>query len=579
MVSTSNQLTALRLSRWGATDINMRQGILKSLLSVFFLTTCHTMLAHDFKEDGIYYNASSKTKEAYVTFYGRDPQATYRGSIVIPETVYHEGVTYRVVGIGDCAFRGSTISTVKLPNSIKSIGSAAFAETPIVSIDIPESVTVIDIKAFQDCKRLDMIKIPSRVSKIGEYAFRNCTKLWKIDIPNSVTFLGEFAFAYCENLQYVTLSKNTKRIDDGTFIGCVNLGSVEIPEGVKVIGRGAFENCKGLKTVVIPNSVESCDYFAFRGCENLRSITIPRGKKSDWILIPSNCVSSEAKESPEEIRKREEIAKREEAQRQERERKEKEREQLRQSAFQHDPVILALKSLKKGGGMANMFDYDLYLTEYNSGFCKLRLYIKPTKRTKELSKRFWECYEQARSNEASFDSDFIMDGLNEIFAYVNLSLMDVVISGGSNHRDYKFQMVGNPNKKATSTELIWPNWEVIGWQTGASPLQTTEDGTSREQIICGSVNLGDVPFLQKTYDKGKFLFFMDFRLPYSDMYAITANGKKKSCELAKGVSLPSGRSSYQTAPRQPTYRQGTGSGTYRPSSSSRQGGMYRNIGR
>ena len=536
------------------------------------------MLAHDFKEDGIYYNASSKTKEAYVTFYGRDPQATYRGNVVIPETVYHEGVTYRVVGIGDCAFRGNTISTVKLPNSIKSIGSAAFAETPIVSIDIPESVTVIDIKAFQDCKRLDMIKIPSRVSKIGEYAFRNCTKLWKIDIPNSVTFLGEFAFAYCDNLQYVTLSKNAKRIDDGTFIGCVNLSSVEIPEGVNVIGRGAFENCTGLKTVVIPNSVESCDYFAFRGCENLRSITIPRGKKRDWILIPSNCVSSEAKESTEEIRKREEAARREEAQRQERERKEKELEQLRQSAFQHDPVIIALNSLKKEGGMANMFDYDLYLTEYNSGFCKLRLYIKPTKKTKELSKRFWDSYEQSRSNEASFDSEFVVDGLNEVFAYVNLSLMDVVISGGNN-RIYKFQMAGNTNKKATNTTLIWPEWEVIGWQNGASYLQTTEDEVGREQIVCGNVNLGDVPFLQKTYDKGKFLFFMDFTLPYSDLYAITANGKKKPCELGKGVSLPSGRSSFQTTPRQPTYRHGTGSGTYRPSNSSRHGGMYRNIGR
>jgi hypothetical protein len=69
--------------------------------------------------------------------------------VVIPEKVTFMNRTRKVTSIGDHAFFGSGLTSITIPNSVKSIGIGAFMNCGgLTSVTIPNSVTCIDGYAF-----------------------------------------------------------------------------------------------------------------------------------------------------------------------------------------------------------------------------------------------------------------------------------------------------------------------------------------------------------------------------------------------------------------------------------------------
>ena len=96
------------------------------------------------------------------------------------------------------------------------------------NIVIPESVSVFDtiytvtgIKylAFQGCNELESVTIPNSVKQIGYAGFAECTGLTEITIPAGVELIDKYAFAYCSNLKRVVIEGNPV-IDETAFLGC-----------------------------------------------------------------------------------------------------------------------------------------------------------------------------------------------------------------------------------------------------------------------------------------------------------------------------------------------------------------------
>ena len=102
--------------------------------------------------DGIYYILKPATEEAEVTSHPN----SYKGEVVIPETVTFRGTEHSVTSIGYDAFFGcSDLTSVTIPNSVKSIGYYAFSGcSGLTSITIPNSVTSIYEQAFANCDEL-----------------------------------------------------------------------------------------------------------------------------------------------------------------------------------------------------------------------------------------------------------------------------------------------------------------------------------------------------------------------------------------------------------------------------------------
>lgn len=97
--------------------------------------------------------------------------------------------------IGDLVFDDMfSISSVTLPNTVKTIGSQSFKNTSISSITIPSGVTSIGSNAFRGCDELEELVIPSGITEIELQTFDDCKKLRNIILPYTITSIGDYAF-------------------------------------------------------------------------------------------------------------------------------------------------------------------------------------------------------------------------------------------------------------------------------------------------------------------------------------------------------------------------------------------------
>ena len=141
------------------------------------------------------------------------------------------------------------------------VGSSAYsvraANTSISgNIEIPQTyngkpVVVIQNSGFKDCSSLTSILIPNSIKSIGINAFENCSNITETTIPEGVTLIGNNTFLGCEKLASVTLPTSLENIGANAFAGCTSLTSIVLPKNVAEIGANAFANCSKLATIEV----------------------------------------------------------------------------------------------------------------------------------------------------------------------------------------------------------------------------------------------------------------------------------------------------------------------------------------
>ncbi len=194
----------------------------------------------------------------------------FSGTLSIPETVEHDGVTYTVTEIQDYAFSSgnsgnatvSALTAVEVPATVTEIGDFAFCRnTALATLSFAEG---------------------SQLASIGERAFFYCSSLEAVDFPASVETIGAWAFAYSPSLASVTFAEGSKLTtlgDSAFYCYKTNPGSIAeivLPEGVKRIPDGAFANQTSLASVtIVSETVEYIGSHAFDGCTSLTTFTFP----------------------------------------------------------------------------------------------------------------------------------------------------------------------------------------------------------------------------------------------------------------------------------------------------------------
>ena len=234
------------------------------------IATSLSAAAYDFEWAGIYYNITGNNT-VEVTYSDINNNTYYSGSISVPKTVTNNGTEYSVTKIGECAFQGSAVTSVSMPEGITSIDNNAFFGCQnLETVALPESLTTLDYDAFNSCHSLKTIKIPSGVTAIPDGCFGNCASLESVTIPEGVTTIGSEAFQYC-NLNALTLPESLETIGSLAFYYNYSLKSVNIPAKVKTIETQAFCGC-GLTDLVIQEGVQTIGNEAFLNNNNLKSI-------------------------------------------------------------------------------------------------------------------------------------------------------------------------------------------------------------------------------------------------------------------------------------------------------------------
>ena len=218
--------------------------------------------AYDVELDGIFYNLDKENKTASVASY------SYKGAVVIPETISVDGKAYTVTCLGENCFSGCW---------------------GLTSITIPNSVTSLGEYCFSDCSGLTSITIPNSVTSLGNDCFGDCSGLTSITIPNSVTSLGNGCFWFCSGLTSITIPNSVTRLGNQCFYECSGLTSITIPNSVTSLGGYCFDCCLGLTEVHANRETPpATGYDIFNTCNSLQTIYVPTGASANYDIDPWN---------------------------------------------------------------------------------------------------------------------------------------------------------------------------------------------------------------------------------------------------------------------------------------------------
>ncbi|EEI20213.1 hypothetical protein G8J22_00634 [Lentilactobacillus hilgardii] len=183
----------------------------------------------------------------------------------IPDTITHDGQTYKVTSIAPYAFwQQNNLIKVVMPKylitiqdnafiyhadlqqvdfskatNLTTIGDQAFFSSgPTDGINLPDSVTTIGNSAFAS-SQAKSIHFPAKLETIGKQAFASWQGTDPITLPDSLTSLGDGAFIYSK-ISGVTLPANLKSTGSQTFFSNPNLTKVVLNSNLTQIGSEAF---------------------------------------------------------------------------------------------------------------------------------------------------------------------------------------------------------------------------------------------------------------------------------------------------------------------------------------------------
>ena len=278
-----------------------------------------------------------------VSLVGGLPQATFQGSLVLPDSVEYQGNTYVVARIGAKAFINQyMLFAVILPQHVISIGDSAFYWCFRVSeIEVPESVTGIGTNAFLPVPNIvyggsatggpwgalyvnafleDSLYFSnaSKVSLVGCHR-----RIATVDIPATVDTIKYRAVAACDNIRSISIPEGVRDIGAGAFLNCYNMtDTLVIPSSVTHIGRYAFSSCSApalivrdapmviekngfdynqFNTIDLGSSVISIGAESFSNSMNIKEIYIPNSVEYIGRSAFESCVQLRKITLPENL--------------------------------------------------------------------------------------------------------------------------------------------------------------------------------------------------------------------------------------------------------------------------------------
>ena len=140
--------------------------------------------AYDVELDGIFYNLDKENKTASVASY------SYKGAVVIPETISVDGKAYTVTSLGENCFSGCWgLTSITIPNSVTSLGGYCFdcclGLTEVHANRETPPATGYDI--FHTCISLQTIYVPTGASANYDIAPWNAYKIVEEGVQSGIT--------------------------------------------------------------------------------------------------------------------------------------------------------------------------------------------------------------------------------------------------------------------------------------------------------------------------------------------------------------------------------------------------------
>jgi hypothetical protein len=146
----------------------------------------------------------------------------------------------------------------------------------VITFDAP--LTTIGNDAFKretnntPSNWMTSISLPNSVKTIGNYAFAQCYSLESIIIPDSVTSIGQYAFHSCQAATTVTIGSSVTSIASGAFYGCWELKQIICKSTTPptIADQWVFYDIDDNPTVIVP----AVSVDAYKAANFWRSLNI-----------------------------------------------------------------------------------------------------------------------------------------------------------------------------------------------------------------------------------------------------------------------------------------------------------------
>ena len=170
---------------------------------------------------------------------------SYEGSSLKPQRDYHGEV---ILGEGfqkswGNGFRDNrNLYSITFPKTYTDIaGADCLGAVALQEVSFPEGskLTSVGEAGFASCASLSSVKLPEGLKTIGATAFRNCKVLYDINIPSTVETIGAQAFEAVP-FKNVTLPAATTSLGDNAFLNCTYLEKVYVLNASMTIGATAI---------------------------------------------------------------------------------------------------------------------------------------------------------------------------------------------------------------------------------------------------------------------------------------------------------------------------------------------------
>lgn len=226
------------------------------------------------------------------------------GLLHIPNLMFYECTLLKTVtipdfilSIGGSAFaKTEALGTVDISDDsqLVYIGEGAFMGSGLQSIRIPSGVQMIESDTFRRCYCLSSVTFigQSRLESIGDMAFLACGSLFSISLPESVTFIGEQAF-FESGLTEVSIPAATAEIGYGAFACCWQLAGIRVEADNTVYCGvdGVLYTADGKYIHTHPAGREDSSYMVLDGTEEILPYAFYGSKKLTHIDLPESLKS------------------------------------------------------------------------------------------------------------------------------------------------------------------------------------------------------------------------------------------------------------------------------------------------
>ena len=220
-------------------------------------------------------------------------ESAFRSPDTTPTYTFAEGS--KLQSIGSWAFKGNeTITSLALPNGLKSLGSCVFSGCNALTVTIPASVDTINTDTFDEFFDADAnegtgnvtfaaggtFKLQNGVLYDTESLIRVLDWQEEVDVPDGIKYIGANAFdaritsSEKNTLKSITFPSSLVSIGKEAFRDCKSLTTIEIPESVKEIGADVFNGCSGLTSATIKGAIVELN-GTFNSCTSLASVQLP----------------------------------------------------------------------------------------------------------------------------------------------------------------------------------------------------------------------------------------------------------------------------------------------------------------